>query len=362
MDNARPFGGNQVRKTDALLAWHRHAPTEAALEPNLPIIDTHHHLYGTPADASYYRLQDLATDIGGHRMLGTVYVEAYQAGWRASGPPGMRSLGEVERIVDLTGAPVCAAHGQCQIAAAIVSHVDLTLGNEVPAILSAHVAVGDGRLRGVRYQATYDAGVVGRHIRNSPMPGLLDDAGFRRGFACLADAGLTFDAAVYHTQLDEVARLADDFPDTVIILNHVGIPIGVEDYREQHDTVMRRWRAGLRELARRPNVMMKLGGLGMPVLGFGFEYADGPASSDVLAQAWRPYFETCVNAFGPARCMFESNFPVDKQSCSYTALWNAFKRATADCAEDERRDLFYRTACRVYHLPALRESGDLLSF
>lgn len=361
-DNTPPFRGNQVRKTSSLLDWHLRAPIEEILEPDLPIVDAHHHLYGSPGDASYYCLADLVEDIGRHRVLGTVYVEAYQAGWRPDGPPGLRSLGEVERIVDLAASPAHAGNGPCQVAAAIVSHVDLTLGDEVDAILQAHAAAADGRLRGIRYQATYNDGVVGRYIRNTPVPQFLDSAPFRRGYACLARAGLSFDAAVFHTQLEEVARLADDFPDTGIVLNHVGMPIGVEDYRNQYEAVMRTWRAGIAELAKRPNVTVKLGGMGMPLLGFAFESSGEPAASDVLAQAWRPFVETCLQAFGSSRCMFESNFPVDKQSCSYVALWNAYKRITTGYSEDERRDLFYRSACHAYRLPALREAGDNIRF
>jgi predicted TIM-barrel fold metal-dependent hydrolase len=354
-----PFRGNQVRITADLLAWHAGASAEPALEPGLPIVDAHHHLYGTPADASFYRVEDFSHDIGGHRVIGTAYVEAYLAGWRTSGPEGMRSLGEVERIAALSQAPLPTAQGDCQMAAAIVSHVDLALGDEVGAILDAHQQAGDGRLRGVRNMATHNEGVVGRHIKKAPQ-GLLGDAAFRRGYAWLERFGLGFDAAVFHTQIGEVAQLADAFPGTTIVLNHVGMPIGVEDFRLRRDEVWRTLETGLRELSARPNVYVKIGGLGMPVCGFAFETADVPSPSGILAQAWKPFIDLCLDVFGPARSMFESNFPVDKQSCGYSALWNAFKRATCTLSADERRDLFYRTACRAYRLPRLQAIADAM--
>lgn len=353
------FRGNRYRSTHALHDWHTRSAGEQALDPDFPIVDTHHHLYGAASDTHFYRLEDLRNDLeSGHRVLGTVYVEAYEAGWRAGGPRSFRSVGEVETIVSASRTPIDTRRGACHVAAAIVSNVDLTLGDDVAQVLEAHLQVGEGRLRGVRYQTTHDGGVVGRYIKNAPKRDMLSDSSFRRGFACLGRFGLSFDTVVFHNQLDEVADLADAFPRTCIVLNHVGIVLGVQEYRSQRAAVLKAWEKALHALAARPNVCVKIGGMGMPAFGFGFEFAESPASSSTLAQAWQPLIDTCVDAFGPRRCMLESNFPVDGQSCCYTELWNAFKRATRHFSRDERRELFYGTACRTYRLSELEKMGD----
>lgn len=346
------YRGTLQRRTRELIEWHSRRPPEEALEPELPIVDAHHHLYGTVTDDHHYRINDLERDLAsGHNIISTVYVEAYEAGWYASGPVHLRPVGEVEAIVGVTSVPIKTSHGACDVAAGIVSHADLTLGDAVVEVLAAHVAAGQGRLRGVRHAAAYDAGVVGRFIKVKSPPHLLANAAFRRGLRQLNPLGLSFDAWVYHPQLGDVCDLADAAPETTIILNHVGGLIGVGEYRPERDANFVEWRRDLRSLAERPNVSVKIGGFGMPVFGFGCEHHDRPTPSARLAQAWTPLIETCIEAFGPSRCMFEGNFPVDKQSCGYTELWNAFKLATRSLSSDERSDLFHRTACRVYRLP-----------
>lgn len=346
------FRGNNPRDTAALRAWHAAAPHEEALEPGLPIVDTHHHLYGRAGDALHYRLEDLREDMpGGHNLLATVYVAAYFSGWRTSGPQQMRPVGEVEFIAGLTRDPIPHRYGSCQLAAGIVSYADLCLGDEVVAVLEAQQAAGDGRLRGVRHQAARVGGVVGSLLAHPPEWQLLANPAFRRGAAQLARHGLSFDAWVYHPQLPELVAFADALPQLPIVVNHAGGLIGVAEFRQDREAALAQWRAGLRALALRPNVSIKIGGLGLPLLGFGFEHGERPASSRQLARAWQPTIDACIEAFGPARCLFESNFPVDKQSCSYTALWNACKLATRALSPDERSDLFHRTASRVYRLP-----------
>lgn len=344
------YRGTLHRTTRELLAWHEGAPHEAALEPELPIVDAHHHLYGTEADAHHYRFEDLERDFsGGHRVLATVYVEAYEPGWRTEGPQALRPVGEVERIVAHTRTPT---RDGCQVAAGIVAHADLNLGAAVAEVLAAHEAAAEGRLRGVRHVTPCEAGVVGRHVKGSPRAHLLMDPAFRQGAAQLARFGLSFDAWVYHPQLHELCDFAAALPDTPIVINHMGGLIGVAEdgYRTHRATHLAQWRSDLRRLAQWPNVSIKVGGLGMPVFGFGFEHADRPPASAVLARAWAPLIHTCIDIFGTQRCMFEANFPVDKQSCGYTALWNAFKRVTAPLSVHERDDLFRGTATRVYRL------------
>jgi len=358
-DDTAEYRGSYPKTMGALHDWHALAPATKALEPEFPIVDAHHHLFGTAEDSLHYRLDDLHTDLGGgHNLIGTVYVEAYEAGWRSTGPQALRPVGEVERIVGLTGSALTTAHGECRVAAGIVASADLTLGDAVTEVLEAEVAAGNGRLRGVRHHAATDEGTVGRLIKNRPRPRLLGEHAFRQGFARLSPLGLAFDAWIYHTQLDELIDLADAFPDTTIVLDHVGGVIGVAEYRPRRTEVLEFWEQRMRALAKRPNIRVKMGGMGMPFFGFGFDRSEQPAAAPALVQAWKPFIDLCIDAFGTGRCLFESNFPVDKQSCSYTELWNAFKLCTTTLSQDERSDLFYRTACRTYRLPELQSVGD----
>ena len=355
------FRGYQPKTTKELLAWHAGGDPEAAVNPNLPIVDPHHHLFNTLSDPVYYRMEDLADDMkGGHRVLGTVYVEGYNAGWRADGPANYRSLGEAERIVRLTQKPLAMLWGASRVAAGIVSNVNLAAGDDVAPVLAAHKAASEGRLRGIRHLAAYDNGTVGNFYKHQPPQRLLADAEFRRGMARLQEAELSFDAWAYHTQLAEVADLAAAFPGVEIIVNHVGGLIGMAEHGMQREAAFKLWQQGLAQLARHPNVRVKVGGMGMTVFGFGFEDGVKPAHSDQLAHAWSPLVDVCLDNFGTRRCMFESNFPVDKQSTGYNAVWNAFKKLSASLSKDEQRDLFYRTACTAYRLPELLREGDAI--
>jgi L-fuconolactonase len=361
--NSRPpYMGSMPRSVEAIKEWHARSLGEEVLDREMPIVDAHHHLFGEASSAHHYRIQDLERDIaGGHRIIGTIYVEAYQSGWRHAGPEALRPVGEVEMIVGLTGTPISSMQGSCQVAAGIVSNADLTLGDGVAKVLAAQMEAGQGRLRGVRHHAAYDDGLVGRFIKHPPKPHLLLDPAFRKGLAQLPRWDLSFDAWIYHHQINELIDLADAFPQIPIVLNHVGGVIGVGEFEAQRSRVLTEWATDLRNLAARPNVRVKIGGMGMLVFGFGFEHQPRPATSAALARAWRPLIDLCLDAFGPHRCMFESNFPVDKQSCGYTELWNAFKLATRSLSLDERRALFYRTACRTYHLTDLEHAADRMS-
>lgn len=289
--------------------------------------------------------------------MGTVYLEAYDSGWRTEGPMAMRSTGEVEMIVAQSRHPFASAMGPCQVAAGIVSNVDLTQGDAVADILEAHRLAGQGRLRGVRHHVTYDAGAAGRFVYNQP-PDLMANPEFRKGLACVQRAGLCFDVFIFHTQLEQLAELAGLFPGITFVVNHVGTRIHVAEYEGRRAEVLDQWERGMRALARLSNVRVKIGGLGMPIFGFGFEWAQAPAGSAELVTAWQPIIDACIEWFGAERCLFESNFPVDKQSCGYVELWNAYKLATRARSPQERRDLFYRTACRTYRLPELEQACD----
>ncbi|MFA6116877.1 MAG: amidohydrolase family protein [Sphingomonas sp.] len=320
---------------------------EAVIDPARRIVDAHHHLWWRPPEA--YQLPELMADLdSGHDMRASVFVQC-NAMYRADGPEEMRPVGETDYVNDMAAIGASGLYGDRRPCAGIVGYADLRLGDAVAPVLEAHLAAGDGRFRGIRQQAQWDA-KVGALAKITPPRYLLADSAFRRGFARLAPLGLSFDAWVYFTQLDEVAALAAAFPDTPIILDHIGAPLGVGPYAKRRKAVFETWREGINLLARHAGVTVKLGGLGMAAYGFGFEAREHPPSSEELAQAWGPYIIHCIEAFGPDRCMFESNFPVDRQSCSYRTLWNAFKRIAADCPEADKDALFHGTATRVYRL------------
>ncbi len=329
---------------------------EAALEPDLPIIDAHHHIWDHAHNR--YLHEDVRADVSaGHRIVATVFAEC-SAMYRTEGPAALASLGETEYVnrVAEDSASACAqalAGGKpasCRIAAGIVGNVNLLLGDEAGAVLDAHLQAAPGRFKGIRNSSVYHPDPTARGSLANPPQGLLLDAQFRRGFAHLASRGLSFDAWMYHTQLADVIDLAETYPGTTIILNHVGGPIGIGPYAGHRDEVFGEWQASIKKLARCENVIVKLGGMGMRV--FGFDFADKPAPPDsaALAQAWAPYVNACIEAFGPQRCMFQSNFPVDKGTCSYVVIWNAFKRIAAAYPPAEKQALFYETAARVYRI------------
>lgn len=318
---------------------------EAALEPELPIIDAHHHIWDHAHNS--YLLDDVLADVtSGHRIVATVFVECGTM-YRKRGPGAFAALGETE-FVHRIGERV--AGGPCRIAAGIVGHADLLLGREVDAVLDAHAQVAPGRFKGVRNSSVYHPDPRARGSLATPPPGLLLDAQFRRGFACLGRRGLSFDAWLYHTQLGELEDLARAFPETTIVLDHVGAPIGIGPYQHQREAVFADWRRSVQQLAGCDNVVVKLGGMGMRLFGFDFAERETPPHSEALATAWKPYVMECIEAFGPERCMFESNFPVDKGTSSYGVIWNAFKRITRGLGAQERSALFHDTAARVYRI------------
>lgn len=323
---------------------------EDVLEPQLPIVDPHHHLWDRD---TRYMLDEFRADFsGGHKVEATVFVQC-DAMYRAGGDPDFAPLGETEFVNGIAAMSASGNYGPTRVAAGIVGFAELRLGARVAEVLDAHVRVGGGRFRGIRGRSVWDADPS---IKGSAMdfpPHLLMDPAFREGFACLAPRGLSFDAWLFHPQIPELTDLAGRFPETTIILDHVGAPLGVGVYAGKRDEVFADWRRNLAELARRPNVSIKIGGLGMHLFDFGLDAAhrERPASSEELARLWEPYVETSIELFGPERAMFESNFPVDKRAASYTVLWNAFKRLTHAYSESERQALFKETACRVYRLP-----------
>ena len=321
---------------------------EQPIDPALPIIDPHHHL-GFKAGRPSYLLPELLADITrGHDIRATVIVESTVM-YRRDGPEKLRCVGETEFANGIAAMSASGLYGPIRICEGIVGCVNFRLGARVEKVLEAHVAAGNGRFRGVRSVATWDEYAPMRDYRQPP-PGLLRDATFQQGFAKLAPLGLTFETWIYSTQLTDVIELARAFPLTTIIVDHMGGPPGVGPYAGRRDEVLLQWKARLRDLSRLPNVFLKVGGLGMPVIGLGFEqWTRRPGSAD-LAPAWKPYIETCVDIFGPERCMLESNFPPDKKSCDYGVLWNTFKIVTASYSDADKEALFRGTAASVYRL------------
>ena len=331
--------------------WLYKAPREAILEPDLPIIDPHHHLWDR-ADWRYM-LPELLADIGsGHNVVGTVFVQC-RAFHRADGPEAMRPVGETEFVNGVAAMSAAGEYGAAKVCAGIVGHANLSLGARVREVLEAHIVAGggaNGRFRGIRHITAWDAdpSLLNPHY---PVPqGLLGDAKFREGFAQLAPLNLSFDAWLYHPQIGDVTALARAFPGTKIVLDHCGGPLTIGAYAGKRDAVFPVWKAAIQELAKCPNVYVKLGGLGMRINGYDFAEQPAPPTSERLAEAWKPYIDTCVEAFGAARGMFESNFPVDKGSYGYAAYWHACKRLVAGASAAEKADLFAGAAARFYRL------------
>ena len=318
---------------------------EDVLDPGQPIIDPHHHLWRARPDR--YLLEELTEDARtGHDIRSTVFIQCGSA-YRKEGPEEMRPVGETEFVAGIAAASETL---EFRAAAGIVGHADCRLGDRIEPVLAAHVAAGGGRFKGIRHSATYDPGIAPTAPPGAP-PGLFLDATFRAGVARTGALGLTFEAWCYHPQLAELADLLRAHPEPKIVLNHLGGPLGVGPYEGHRAEVFARWAASMRELAKFPNLFVKLGGLAMNVNGFGFHHQMLPPGSGEMAAAWGPYVATAVEAFGASRCMFESNFPVDKGMCAYPVLWNAFKRIAAGCSANEKADLFHRTAARFYSLP-----------
>lgn len=322
---------------------------EEVLEPDLPIVDPHHHLIDRPESGTYL-LPDLLEDIAsGHKVVATVYLE-WLSMYRAGGPEEMRPVGEIEFANGVAAMSASGGYGVPRVCSGIVGHADLALGSRVAKVLEAMIASGGGRFRGIRYIGSSDPDQALWGAMLTRPEGLLLDKRVREGFAQLAPLGLSFDAWVYHPQLGDVVDLARAFPGTPIVLNHVGGPIGLGRYKGKRDAVFTDWSTRIRELATCPNVHVKLGGLGMKMFGFDVHEGEQPPSSEQLAMAWRPYIETCISAFGPDRAMFESNFPVDKGSYGYGVFWNACKRLAQGASAAEKADLFHDTASRFYRL------------
>ena len=321
---------------------------EEIIDPQRPIVDPHHHLWDRGGQR--YLIEEMTDDIAsGHNIVATVYVDC-RSMYRATGPEAFRPVGEVEFANGVAAMSASGGYGKAAICAGIVSHVNLLLGDDARPVLEAEIAAGNGRFRGIRHSSAWDADPEVAGMYATRPKGLLLDPAFRRGFACLAPLGLSFDAWLFHPQIGELIDLARAFPDTRIVLDHCGGPAGIGRYAGRRDEIFQVWKASITEIAKCPNVTVKLGGLAMRLLGYDFHERPMPPSSAEVAAAWRPYIETCIEAFGPERGMFESNFPPDKGQCSYQVIFNAFKRIAAQYSETEKAALFSKTASDFYQL------------
>jgi predicted TIM-barrel fold metal-dependent hydrolase len=338
-----PFGGDD---------WLALTP-EPTLEPELPICDPHHHFWDfRTARIPYqrYLLHELADDINsGHNVRSTVFIEA-RSMYRADGPEEMRPVGEVEFVQGLAAASASGLYGPGRAAAAIVGHANLLLGDRVEPVLEALQAASPNRFRGIRHSVTWDPHPELENTAAHKMQGQLANASFRAGARVLARLGFTLEGWMFFPQLPELADFAKAVPELTIILNHIGGLVREGPYANRDDEVLATWRRGIAAVAECPNVVIKLGGMGMPRNGFDWHTRDTPIGSEELAEAMAPFKQYCIEQFGPNRCMFESNFPVDKVSFSYNVMYNAFKRLSKGYSADERAAMFHDTAARVYRV------------
>jgi L-fuconolactonase len=324
-------------------AW-RALIDEEPIDPDRAIIDAHHHLWDAPPVPqfeSYGEEAVVADQNGGHNIVASVYVEA-SSYYRTSGPEQLRVVGETEHIN--AAATRMAAHNMNgrKPCAAIIACADLLLGDAVQEVLEAHAAAAPSRFAGIRYRTPFD-----RHLPEfGGTPGILASASFRAGFSRLRSAGLTFDAMVFQSQLPELDDLCRRFEDTIIVLNHVGCPIGVGEYADRRSDAFNQWHRDMKLLSTNSNLRVKLGGLNMDFVGLVKPDRDLPPTSDEVVALQKDYLLETIDMFGPQRCMFESNFPVDMPNISYNVVWNAFKKIASEFSEAEK-SLMFSDTCKA---------------
>ena len=345
--DGHPIYGRVLSPNDAYLA---RATPEPVLEPDLPIVDTHMHLWHF-GDGPPYFVPEFGRDVAacGHNVEATVFIECH-AMYRASGPEHLKCVGETEFAVGQAAIAESGKYTSCHVAAGIVAFADLTLGDLTRETMQAHFGAANGRLRGVRQRSKYNADPVVRGPWGNTRPGLYLDENFGRGLNLLSSLGLLFEASIYHPELPEVVAMARSHPDASIVLIHTGSPVGHSSYAGRESENYADWLRDMRELAKCPNVSVKLGGMLMNLANFDFTTAAAPPVSAKLAELWRSHIETSIELFGAERCMVSSNFPVDKAGFGYGTVWNMFKRLTAGCSADEKRLLFSGAARRIYRL------------
>ena len=340
-----PFGSND---------WLALTP-EPTLEPDLPIIDPHHHFWDYKMERMPYQrylLPELLGDISsGHNIVATVFVEA-RAMYRANAPEEMRPVGEIEFAQGLAAASASGLYGPCRVADGIVAHANLNLGEDVGRVLDRLEAASPNRFRGIRHSVTWDDDPSVPNSALYKIPHQMMSDSYRAGARVLASRGLTMESWMYSAQLPELASLARAVPDLTIISDHIGGLMRIGPYAARSEEVVSTWKRDIATVAECPNVYMKLGGMGMINNGFDWHTRDKPVGSEEAAKEMAPFMHYCIEKFGPERCMFESNFPVDKWSFSYNVVFNAFKRLSKEYSPTERQAMFHDTAAKVYRLPS----------
>jgi L-fuconolactonase len=340
------FGRTQPPRED----WLSKALPEPAVEPDLPIVDAHMHLWHHASGHRYF-VEDYAKDVAasGHRIEASIFIDC-NAMYRASGPARLKSVGETEFALGQSAIAASGKYTDTRVAAGIIACADLSSGELVEETIAAHLAAGNGKLRGIRQRAKWDADPVVAAAVSVARPGLYREIEFQEGVRLLASKDLILEASIYHPQIPDVTALAHAVPEATIVVNHSASPLGYAGYRGREREVHRDWLRDMTDLATCPNVMIKLGGLLMTLAAFDFGAAPRPPTSAELADLWRPYIEPCVSLFGPQRCMASSNFPVDKAGFGYGTVWNMFKRITATYSDTEKKAIYEATAARIYRI------------
>ena len=325
---------------------------EDPISPNIPIIDPHHHLW----DVGFgrYYIEELLEDINssGHNIVSTVYIMSSSNTkiYSKDGLEEFKPLTEIEFATSEGKRADLIPNNKVKVNASIVGSVDLTYGNKLQPVLEKAVNISEGRLKGIRMllASHIDPRISSGAVKSDL--GLMLHPNFIEGAKCIQNANLSLDFWIYHTQLNEMEKIARSLPDLTIILNHIGGPIHLGEYEGKQAATHREWRSAMMRLSRIPNINVKLGGLGMAVNGAKFHNNKFPPNSVQLSDVWKPWIYETIDMFGFDRCMFESNFPVDKGSCSYGALWNAFKILAKDMSDDEINKLFSKNAAKIYKI------------
>lgn len=339
-----PFGS----LLPADLAWLSRGAKEEILFPEIPIIDPHHHLWIRPGD--HYLVKEFADDVNtGHNIVATVYANCHSM-YRAGGPEHLKVVGETEFAVGQAAQSASGMYGKARIAATVFGYADVTRGSAIREVLAAHVKAGNGRFKGIRFLCNFDPSDEIRNGTVAVRHDMLRDSTVQAAIKVVSEMGLVLDLYAFFHQLDQVAELARAQPDLTIVINHCGGPLSYGPYREGDPEMSAQWKRGIVEMARCHNIVCKLGGLVNRTTAYDYRTAEVPPTSQALAGMWRHWVEPCIEAFGPDRCMFESNFPPDKAGIAYPVLWNAFKHLTSSASDSERNALFSGTAARVYGL------------
>ena len=325
---------------------------EVAIDPDLPICDPHHHFWDYKKDSvePTYLLPEILKDINsGHNIVSTVFIEC-GAMYNQNDPVEKQVINETEFVNGIAAMSHSGLYGKTKIAAGIVGSAPLLLGDKVASILDKHIAITPDRFKGIRSQAAMHPDGSIPVARARPPEGVYLDKKFHEGFTHLAKRNLSFEAWCYHPQLPQLIELAKKFTNTCIILNHFGGPLGVGSFEKKEEETYEFWIKQIKELSKCENVVAKLGGIAMEINGYNWHKNTSPPSGIELINRTKKYYENTIELFGVDRCMFESNFPVDKVSCSYVNLWNGFKNLTKDYSDSEKTKLFHDNATRVYKI------------